>query len=187
MSAREHEIMLGAMASAAERRNKPVALVAFGAALLAGAFAFYGWNAGQARSARAAFEREAQAAQKVGMIADRIVFERENAAVAGETDYYAPNPTLLSALASSATGAGLTKTPAFTQNTEDSGGPIVRKTVTARISAEAVETTLAWVERALGEVDGLHVASFSLKSTRATGWEVEVRFARWETKEAPAR
>ncbi len=183
MSLREHEPMLAALAGAAERKNRPTAVVAFAAALLVGATAYSLWNMKQARAARRAYEREGQVSLKVSALAEEVRSAVESAKThSADTDPYAPKE-LLSALSSAATSAGVTKPPSFVPTTDESpDSPLVKKIVVARLLGEPMSAVLAWIEKALAETPGLHVTQFNLKPTRS-GWDTEVRFARWEIKQ----
>ncbi len=183
MSLREHEPMLAALASAAERRNRPTSMVALCAALLVGAGVFAMWSASGARAARATFVREAVARQKVDALAAQVREVQESLQPKGDdTLPYAPRE-LLGSLASAATSSGLSKAPSFNPTTEESAdSPLVRKVIIARILGEPLPETLAWMQRAITDIPGLHVTQFNLKPTRQ-GWEIEARFARWETKQ----
>ena len=101
---------------------------------------------------------------------------------ADDTAPYAPKE-LLGVLGAAATSAGLSKTPAFTQTIEEGGDSApARKTVTARLLREPLPAPLAWFQRALSPTPELYVTQFNLKPTRQ-GWDMEVRFARWELKQ----
>lgn len=183
MSLREHEPMLAALASGAERRNRPTSMVALCAALLVGAGAYALWSARSARAAHAAFVREAAASAKVEALAAQVVaIEDSLKSGPGDMGPYTPRE-LLGSLASAATSAGLTDTPSFNPTSEETAdSPLVRKVIIARLLGKPLAPTLAWIEKALTDIPGLYVTQFNLKPTRQ-GWEVEVRFARWETKQ----
>lgn len=181
MSLREHEPMLAAMASKAERANRPTAVVVFCTLLLVGAVGFTIWSSGRASEARAAFRREAQAQAEVERLTTQIEEARERKSRGeNELEGYSPETALLSKIGQAASRALIEPIPRLRTNTESmTSSPLVRQVVTATVDDHEMEKVLAWITNALNEVDGLYVTEYSMKPTRK-GWEVTVKFARWE-------
>lgn len=181
MSLREHEPILAAMAGRAERANRPTAVVVFCTALLLAAVAFTAWASGRAAEAKREFRREAQTQAEVERLAGMIVEAREKKTRGeDESTVYAPETALLSKIGQAATRAQIDGIPRLRTNTESlASSPLVRQVVTGTVENNEMDRVLRWITNALDEVDGLYVTEYTMKPTRR-GWEVTVRFARWE-------
>ncbi len=182
---RDREPMLAALAGAAERANRPTAVVLFCAILLLGATIFALWSGRQASAAERTYVSAATQLSRARAAADEI--KRINAARqsgATQTSVFDPEPRLLSSISNALPADKIQSTDLrFEQNKEEvPGSPLVRQVVTCRsLRKLELDPVLEWTGRALEAVPGLHIIHFSLKPTRE-GWEITVKFARWELK-----
>lgn len=183
---RDREPMLAALAGSAERANRPTAVVVFCAAVLLVAMIFAVLSRGKAAQARTAYEHAASQLQTASSVAaeiKRITEERKNTTNA--PGVFDPEPRLLSIVSGALTAAGLQTTefrfdPPSKEEVPNS--PLVRQVLTCRtLVPMEVEPVLDWVQRSLNAAPGLHVIHLSMKPTRQ-GWDITVKFARWELK-----
>lgn len=182
---RDREPMLAALAGSAERANRPTAVVVFCAVVLLVAVVFALLSRAKAAEARSAYDHEAgqlETARSVAAEIERINEERKNTTNA--PGVFDPEPRLLSLVSGPLGAAGIQSTEIrFDPNKEEiPGSPLVRQVLTCRtlVPMEA-EPVFDWVQRALNAVPGLHIIHFSMKPT-GQGWEMTVKFARWELK-----
>lgn len=186
MSVREHEPMLRPLAMAAERSNRPTAIVAFSALLLIGATLFLLWSSSGVAGARQRLVRAARESGEVERLAAQITQVRQAGASAPAEDAkYARAPNLLSGVSAAADQAGLRTRPRIAplRSDEQRDGALVRQNVQGSINGEEVGPVLAWIETALRQTPGLYVSQFKAVPNRTTGWNIEVRFSRWELKQ----
>ncbi len=181
----DREPMLAALAGAAERANRPTTVVAFCAILLVVAAGFMFWSSGRASAAEKAYTIEARQLARAEAVAAeirRINAERE--AGANEGSVFDPEPRLLSSISGALPADRLQSTELrFEQTKEEApNSPLVRQVVTCRsVRKLEIEPVFDWMTRALEAVPGLHIIHFSMKPAR-DGWEITVKFARWELK-----
>lgn len=179
---REHEPMLGALARSAERANTPTAMVAFCAALLLGSGLFAAWQHRDANHARAELRQQVVAAAKVRTLADQIKMVRaEQALGGGAAAAYEPKE-LLGAISRAAEGAKIVPPPSVRETREETTGPLTRKIVTANVRGHAMDHVLDWIRASVNDVPGLHVVQMTARTSPTDGWDIEIRFARWELK-----
>jgi type II secretory pathway component PulM len=186
MSVRRQEPMLRPLAMAAERANRPTAIVVFSGALLAASLVFLFWSAKGVNAAEARLRRATNEAIEVQRVAAEITRMRDAGTQStGEEAKYRPIPTLLSSISASADQAGLSTRPQITPQRDDTqlDGALVRKNIGARVSGQEIGDVLRWVETVLRQVDGLYVSQFKVTPNRTTGWNIELRFSRWELKQ----
>lgn len=186
MSIREHEPMLRPLAMSAERANRPTAIVAFSGLLLAAAVGFLLWSANGVGAAERRLERAQSEATEVRRIAAEITRLRDTGAQDDTPDArYQRAPNLLSTLSSSADASGMTARPRITpqRSDEQRGGALVRQNVVASVNGQEIEAVLRWIESAVRQVDGMYVSQYKATPNRATGWNIDVRFSRWELKQ----
>jgi len=186
MSVREQEPMLRPLAMGAERANRPTGIVVFSAVLLLASFAFLLWSSSGVSAAERSLRRATTEASDVRRIAAEI--ERMNDAgsqATTEEAKYRPAPALLSTISASADAAGLAPRPRITPQRDDEqrDGALVRKNVQASVEGQEIGDVLRWIETVVRQVDGLYVSQFKVKPSRTTGWNIEVRFSRWELKQ----
>jgi hypothetical protein len=184
-SPRDREPMLAALAGAAERANRPTAVVVFCAALLLLATIFALWTGRQASAAERAYVSAAGQLARAKAAADDIKrITAERAAGAGQTSVFDPEPRLLSSISNALPADKIQSTEIrFEPNKEEiPGSPLVRQVVTCRsLQKLEIEPVFEWIAAALNAVPGLHITHFSMKPSRE-GWEITVKFARWELK-----
>ncbi len=186
MSVLKHEPMLRPLALSAERANRPTAIVAFTAVLLVGAFGFLMWSAKGVGAAERRVERARGEAVNVALISEEIERLRTEETVTDTPDAkYRRNPNLLSTLSTSADVAGLSVRPRITplKSDEQRNGALIRQNVSASISGQEIGDVLRWIETVLKQMDGLYVSQFKATPNRTTGWNIDVRFSRWELKQ----
>ena len=174
------ELELQALSGAAQRRNQPMLLIflAFVLILVSAFYAFSGYGA--ANSARIRAQRKADtAAQLVGKI-EKYNNLTQGGAEGGLDERFPVNSRIRSTLESSADLFGL-DTPTVAQRPERAGldYPLQRQIITANLSDAPLESTLKWINSATRNIDGLYVAGVEF-SPMPSGWQVEVRYARWE-------
>lgn len=181
-SPREHEPMLGALARSAERANTPTGMILFCAALLLAAAVFLITQARDASDARAAFRAQEASSAKVRALKAEIERVRAEQMVGtGSAQAYEPRE-LLGAIDRAAQEARLKQPTNPRQTIEDAAGPLQRKVVNAGVRNEPAENVLDWINAAAKGTPGLHVAQINLRTSPNDGWDIEVRFARWELK-----
>lgn len=180
----EREAMLAPLAGASERANRPTAMVVFCAVLLLASAAFASLSARDASAARRAFQTQQDQYAQVQTIAAqmRAIREQQDAAAQGD-DAYAPEPRLLSQLQQTASQAGLATLGFSVEESREEapGRPIIRRVVTYRLNGQEIPPVMAWIQEALRSVKGLFITHFSMKPT-ARGWDIQIKFARWELK-----
>ncbi|MCB9838614.1 MAG: hypothetical protein H6813_04680 [Phycisphaeraceae bacterium] len=174
------ELELQALSRAAERKNQPRLLTFLGVVLIliAGFYAFSGYSATQS-----AFDKARGKADISAKLDPRIA--RYNALLqsggeAGLEERFPVNTRIRSTLETSADLLGL-ELPTPPQRTERMGldYPLQRQIITANLTDAPLDATLKWINSATRSIDGLYVAGVEFSPTPA-GWQVEVRFARWE-------
>lgn len=184
MRDRETETMLGALASNAERANRPTAVVVFCVVALGAALVFAGWSFSAARAASRSFHRAIDEHRNVEKLAALLDHYRvEQARERDRPDIYAPETRLLSTISQAAPRAGIDRTPQITGSQETvAGSPLVRQIVTAQIDRQPVENIAEWITIALRDIPGLHIVSLTMRPT-INGWQFQIRFGRWEYSE----
>jgi hypothetical protein len=186
MSILKHEPMLRPLALSAERANRPTTIVAFTGVLLVAAFGFLLWSANGVGAAERRVERAKTEAADVQRVSAEITRMRSEESVTDTPDAkYRRNPNLLSTLSASADAAGLTPRPRIVpqKSDEQRNGALVRQNVSASISGQEIGDVLRWIESVLKQIDGLYVSQFKATPNRTTGWNIDVRFSRWELKQ----
>lgn len=174
------ELELQALSGSAERRNQPKLLigVAVVGILIAGFYAFSGFNA--AASAKGKAERKADIAVQLDGLISRYNEVNQGGGEGALNERFPVNDRIRSTLETSADFHGL-EAPSVSQRPERVGldYPLRRQIVTANLSDVPLEPTMQWINSATKNIDGLHVAGVEFSPTPA-GWQVEVRYARWE-------
>lgn len=181
---RDREPVLAALASGAERANRPTAVVIFSALLLLVVTIFALMSVRDASRARALYVWEAGNRAQVETVADQIRLVRKEEEVRkNQPDAFAPEPRLLSAISSAGSAAGLPPSLLRIEEGREEvpNSPLVRRTVTARLDGQPIEPVFEWLQGSLQAVSGLHIIQLSLKPT-PRGWDLTVKFARWELK-----
>ncbi|MGP1308699.1 MAG: hypothetical protein ACTS27_00690 [Phycisphaerales bacterium] len=178
--------MLRPLAMAAERANRPTAIVVFSVALLLGAVIFLLWSARGVNAAEQRLERAVAEAAAVNDVAAQIRRIREEGSQAAPEDAkYRPAANLLSTISTASDRIGMSTRPQITPQRDDEQlrGPLVRRNIGARITGQEIGDALRWIETVVGQVDGLYVSQFKVTPSRTTGWNIDVRFSRWELKQ----
>lgn len=174
------ELELQAISGAAQRRNQPRFLLFLAVILLLVSvfYAYSGLNASK-KAHQFAARKAAVAVQIDGKIAQYNTLNQGGPEGGLETRFPV-NSRIRSTLESSAEIFGL-ETPTVTQRPERAGldYPLRRQIVTAQLSDAPLEPTLKWINSATKNIDGLYVAGVEFSPT-PRGWQIEVRFARWE-------
>lgn len=174
------ELELQALSGAAQRRNQPKFLL-FIAVILILFAAFYAFSGyGSAQNARSLAQRKAGIESQLDSKIDRYNELNQGGDEGGLDQRFPVNDHIRSTLETTADIAGLEK-PAVTMRPERAGldYPLRRQVVTAQLSNAPLEPTLNWINSATKNLDGLYVAGVEFSPTDA-GWQIEVRFARWE-------
>ena len=181
-SPREHEPMLAALARSAERSNTPTGMIVFCAALLLGSAVFAFSQVREASAARSAFVSQQRARAEVLDLAREIkTFRAEETLGASSAKAYEPKE-LLAAIERAAQFAKLSPSPIVTDRKEDTPGPLQRKVVSAIVRGQPIESVFEWMAAAVAETPGLHVIGLTMRASVNDGWDIEVKFARWELK-----
>jgi type II secretory pathway component PulM len=186
MSVRRQEPMLRPLAMAAERANRPTAIVVFSGLLLFAAVVFLFWSAKGVSAAEARLRRATNEAVEVQRVAAEITRMRDAGTQStGEEAKYRPIPTLLSSISASADQSGFSTRPQIIPERDDVqlDGALTKKRIRATVSGQEIGDVLRWVETVLRQVDGLYVSQFKVTPNRTTGWNIELRFSRWELKQ----
>jgi hypothetical protein len=174
------ELELQALSGAAQRRNQPRLLIflAFVLILISAFYAFSGYSA--VSSSRIKAQRQADTDSQLDAKIERYNNLTQGGAEGGLDERFPVNSRIRSTLESSADLFGL-DTPTVAQRPERAGldYPLLRQIITANISDAPLEPTLQWINSATRNIDGLYVAGVEFSPT-GSGWQVEVRFARWE-------
>ena len=174
------ELELQALSGAAERRNQPrlLILLAVILILIAGFYTFSGY--GSAATARERAQRQAVNAVQIDAQLDRYNALTQGGAESGLVTRFPVNDRIRSTLESSADIFGL-EIPVVTQRRERAGldYPLQRQIITAQLSDAPLEPTLKWINSATKNIDGLYIAGVEFSPSPA-GWQIEVRYARWE-------
>ncbi len=174
------ELELQALSGSAERRNQPKLLIGVAALgiLIAGFYAFSGFNAA-ASAKRKAVNKANTAAQLDGLIA-RYNELNQGGSESALNERFPVNDRIRSTLETSADFYGI-ETSSVSQRTERVGldYPLRKQNVTANLIDVQLEPTMKWINSAMKNIDGLYVAGVEFSPT-PSGWQVEVRYARWE-------
>jgi len=181
---RDVETMLSALASSADRANKPTAVVVFCVAVLGASLIFAMWSMNAAGAASRDYERTLREYANVERLAQVLEhIQRERAESGDEPDIYAREPRLLSTISQAAPMAGIDRTPTITGSRETMpGSPLVRQIVTAQIDRQDVASVMEWITIALRDIPGLHIIRLTMRPTN-NGWQFQIRFGRWEVQE----
>ena len=181
---RDVETMLAAMASGAERANRPTAVVAFSVALLVASLAFAMWSMNSARAATRVYERtltEYANVERLSQLLEHLAREQERSR--DRPDIYAREPRLLSTISQAAPLAGIDRAPIITGGRETvPGSPLVRQIVNAQIDRQDVSAVMEWITIVLRDIPGLHIIRLNMRPT-TNGWQFQIRFGRWEVEE----
>ena len=182
----DQEIQLRALASVAERRNRPTALVALAVALLVVALGFAAWSAsvtGQARAElRAAARQRAEAAQ----LASDIQAFRLASSTRFPREKYQPELQLLGRIDQVYQKLGMASRPnLFEQGPRQLGldSPLQAKRIRATINDTTLADAMRWINTVIQDIRGVHVTSVEFRPQTGRGWAVDVELARWELKQ----
>jgi len=174
------ELELQVLSGASERRNQPklLILIAVVGILIAGFYTFSGFGA--AKDAKRKAQRQATRSVQLDGLIDRYNALGQSGGDGGLDERFPVNSRIRSTLETSADFYGL-ETPSVAQRPERAGldYPLRRQIVTASLSNVQLEPTLKWINNATKNIDGLYVAGVEFSPT-PSGWQVEVRYARWE-------
>lgn len=179
----QRQIRLRALATAAERRNKPTALIVIAALLLLVAIGFAGFEYVSALSARGELATRARAAARVTAIADRIRELEQDEGVQNLQQRYRADPQLLGKLSSVAPQLGMENPPSIRESSSriPLGGdsPLAARIVTVTMNNVSIGQGMDWIDAALEKTDGLFVSRAELNPTPG-GWTITVDLTRWE-------
>lgn len=174
------ELELQALSGAAQRRNQPKMLIflAFVLILISAFYAFSGFSA--ASSAKVRAQRQVDTDNQLDPRIERYNELTQGGAEGGLDERFPVNSRIRSTLETSADVFGL-DSPTVAQRPERAGldYPLQRQIITANLSDAPLEPTLKWINSATRNIDGLYVAGVEFSPTKS-GWQVEVRYARWE-------
>jgi hypothetical protein len=187
---------LAATAARAERRNRPTALPAGAAALLAVSIVALLWAAAKRSSAELALADERRAAEEYVQASARLEQAR---ALGGDR----PNPAnesndrIRSRIIAAAERAGMTAdhpgmtgasslVPTVSTDLKQPASADGKTPATQRskftyqnVKQSSLEAMIQWVNNAVEDIPGLEVFMISVKP-EANGWNMTVAFTRWE-------
>lgn len=169
---------LAGAAAAAERRNRPTALLVAALLVLAiGAGALVSSLSARASAGRAMRLEQTREEQVVRLAAqfDSIERQRQDSG----TDTFAPIPDLLSRIETAARDAGLSDRPPIPGQRSERSEDLTRRDYTYTMRDASLDRLLRWVELSTQTVPGLQVSSIELRPEQRT-WQVTVTFSRWE-------
>lgn len=181
MNATEH-LEAASLAAAAERRNRPVALLLAALALLAVAVVYA--VIGGVSAAGAGAQLDLAVKQRSALLEKNAHIEqlRADPSRSVDADRYRPEEQYRTKLQAINDQIGLATPPTLGSMRDrrfDANSPFVRKELDVTISAASPEQGLRWLELAGEQIDGLHVIGLELRP-ETNGWTFRVRLARWE-------
>ncbi len=186
MSRNESESGLQALAAAAQRRNRPTALLVVASVTFVVALIFALYAAGNARKAYKSAQSQAQSLQK---IEEGVALLN---AISTDTDQhdllrlYRPAPRLLTTLENINQTLAIEPKPDVREQTKRAiiglDSPIEGRVVTAQFNNVSLQQATQWINEALRRVNGLHVSSVDFRPS-ARGWIIRVDLTRWELKQ----
>lgn len=180
------ELAMGA--SARERRNRPVALVALAGAVLVAAGVFAGWSLsmrGSAIAERARAIRDERAVEALAGEWEELARRQREAPDVRLGD---PMPNILSRMEELATGAGLKTRPTNPQTrvADRRQGVVVNEYIYRTVKDPSLRALMEWVRSAAAEPGmGMEVTDLKLRPEQSGGWTMDVTFRRWERSEQP--
>lgn len=175
---------VASMAGAAERRNRPRALVLLGMVAFAVACLYFLLGFRSYSEADRARARAAADYQRLARLAEDYAFytglsERQTAAGV----FCPPEPRLLSTIRNIAVASGIESLPIQDESTEQRGGLTRRRLRYVGVSDASAADLLTFVDRVASEVSCVRVYRLSLRPVRQTSWQMEVGFERLELSE----
>lgn len=170
---------LAGSAAAAERRNRPTAILiaallalAVGVGVLASSL---GARASAGRALRLEQTREEQVVRLAAQF-EAVDRQRQNTGA----DAFAPIPDVLSRIEAAARDAGLTDRPPIPNQRSERSEDLTRRDYAYSAMRDAsLDKLLKWVELSTQSVPGLHVTAIELRPEQRA-WQVIVTFSRWE-------
>jgi hypothetical protein len=186
--AEQARLELSVAASAGQRANRPMHLIALGGVLLAVATLYLLYHTMAWWSQQAALDAEVARTAKVRQIITAYTQTVEQA----NSRIFDPDPGVGAKLESLMEVASL---PRVAVAVQDGLGTLARgakqKTYSATLTDQDPEPVLKWIDLALhgGTVNGLTLASLDMRPGKPMesgyiGWNVIVRFTRWERVES---
>lgn len=185
---RKRRLEASVEAVAAERRNRPTALIAVSVALLLGAIVF----AVFASSARARARDDMRIAQNTlqrleNVRAEIVAYKNSDAQRALKQQYAPMMRNIRSRLEQVAQRQGLPQRALQLGQISDQrklglDSPLLLRTIDATIAEGEVEQTLEWIQAVTDEIDGLFVSGVTLNPS-TDGWRLNIRLSRWEIEQ----
>ena len=175
-------------AVAAERRNRPMGLIAIAAVVLIGATIFAVYASSQRAKARGDMNRARYTVQQLANLQAQIDAYQDSDAQRNLRRQLAPTMrNIRSRLEQIARTIGMDDGALQLGQISDRralglDSPLLLRTIDATISGGDVELTLEWMQAVTDQVDGLFVSGVTLNPS-SDGWHVNVRLSRWEIEQ----
>lgn len=171
-----------ALAAAAARRNRPLALVALASLALLASIIFFSVSMAGARSARAQLARLARSQAEVTQIAEEIGRLRTAAAREEHPDRY-HRILQLSKLEAIGRQLNFTTPPTLVQQRSISelDSPIEKRRVDVAFAIAPLEPDFQWLNEAQKIIPDLFISAIDLRPN-PQGWTMRVQVARWELR-----
>jgi len=171
-----------AMAAAAERRNRPMALIFLATAALVAAGIYATMGAVSAAEAATAADVRVRRYEQVERLAQQIERIRTDPGRAEKLETFKPDPFLRTKL--NQVAADLELSNQFQIGADRREGlsldsQMRRVVIEVTLNSVSAETGMRWIDNAVREVQGLEVATVELTPT-PRGWNFKVRLGRWE-------
>ncbi len=169
---------LAGAAAAAERRNRPTALLVAALLVLAiGAGALVSSLGARASAGRAMRLEQTREEQVVRLAAQFEAIDRQRQDSGADT--FAPIPDVLSRIETAARDAGLADRPPIPRQSSERSEDLTKRDYAYTMRDASLDKLLKWVELSTQTVPGLRVSSIELRPEQRT-WQVTVTFSRWE-------
>jgi len=171
-----------ALAAAAARRNRPLALVALASIALLASIIVSSVSMAGARSARARLARLARSQAEVTQIAEEIARLRADAASTDRSDRY-QRVLQLSKLEAIGRKLNFTTPPTLVQQRSISelDSPIEKRRVDVTFANAPLQSDFQWINEAHKTIPDLFISAIDLRPN-PKGWTMRVQVARWELR-----
>ncbi len=185
---RKRRLEASVEAVAAERRNRPVALVAVAAAVLIAASAFAIYASSQRAKARSGMRGAEYTMQRLVNLREEIdAYQNSDAQRELQRQYAPMMRNIRSRLEHIADSLNIEKRALQLGQISDRrmlglDSPLLLRTIEATINEGEIEQTLEWMQAVTDQIDGIFVSGVTLNPA-ADGWRVNVRFSRWEIEQ----
>ncbi len=185
---RKRRLEASVEAVAAERRNRPVALVAVAAAILIASAAFALYASTQRARARAGMVSSQYTMQRLVNLREEIdAYQNSDAQRELQRQYAPMMRNIRSRLEHIADSLNIEKRALQLGQISDRrmlglDSPLLLRTIEATINEGEIEQTLEWMQAVTDQIDGIFVSGVTLNPS-SEGWRVNVRFSRWEIEQ----